>query len=143
MADGKVNFELVAPERVLVRDDVDMVVIPGAEGDFGVLPEHAPLLSLLRPGVIAVYDGDRISRRIFVAGGFAEVNPSSCIVLAEQAEPVDEIHIDQARQRLKDAQEDLSDTKDPSEHDRERLERAIAVAEARIQAVDSGAAAAH
>jgi F-type H+-transporting ATPase subunit epsilon len=143
MADGKVSFELVAPERVLARDDVDMVVIPGAEGDFGVLAEHAPVLSLLRPGVIAIYDGDRVSRRIFVAGGFAEVNPASCIVLAEQAEPVDEIHLDQARQRLKDAQEDLADAKDPTEHSRERLERAVAVAEARVQAADGGAASAH
>jgi F-type H+-transporting ATPase subunit epsilon len=143
MADGKMNFELVAPERVLARDDVDMVVIPGAEGDFGVLPEHAPLLSLLRPGVIAVYDGDRVSRRVFVAGGFAEVNPASCIVLAEQAEPVEEISLDQARQRLKDAQEDLGDVKDPSESERERLERAVAVAEARVQAVEGGGAPAH
>lgn len=133
---GKVNFELVAPERVLARDEVDMVVIPGAEGDFGVLPEHAPFLSLIRPGVISIYDGDRVTSRIFVAGGFAEVNPASCIVLAEGAQPVDEISPDNARQRLKDAQEDLADAKDPSETERARLEKAIAVAEARLQAVE-------
>jgi F-type H+-transporting ATPase subunit epsilon len=142
MADGKVHFELVAPERVLARDDVDMVVVPGAEGDFGVLPDHAPLLSLIRPGVIAIYEGDKITRRIFVAGGFAEVNPTGCIVLAEQAEPVEEIASDRARQILKDAQEDLTDVTNPSEHDRERLERAVAVAEARVQAAE-GVAAPH
>jgi F-type H+-transporting ATPase subunit epsilon len=140
MADGKVHFELVAPERVLARDEVDMVVIPGAEGDFGVLPEHAPLLSLIRPGVISIYDGDKVSRRIFVAGGFAEVNPVSCIVLAEQAEPVEEIGLDRARQILKDAQEDLTDASNPSEHERQRLERAVAVAEARVQAAEGGVA---
>jgi F-type H+-transporting ATPase subunit epsilon len=143
MPDGaKVAFELVAPERVLARDDVDMVVMPGAEGDFGVLPEHAPFLSLLRPGVITVHDGDRVTGRIFVAGGFAEVNPAGCIVLAEGAEPVDEISPDRARQQLRDAQEDLADTKEPSEAERARLEKAIAVAEARVQAVE-GAASAH
>ena len=54
MADTKVAFELVAPERLLASIDADMVVIPGADGDFGVLPNHAPLMSLLRPGVISV-----------------------------------------------------------------------------------------
>ena len=73
MADTKVAFELVAPERLLASIDADMVVIPGADGDFGVLPNHAPLMSLLRPGVISVYQGDKIDRRLFVAGGFAEV----------------------------------------------------------------------
>ena len=142
MAAGKVSFELVAPERVLHRDEVDMVVIPGAEGDFGVLADHAPFLSLIRPGVIAIYEGDRVSRRVFVAGGFAEVNPAGCIVLAEDAEPVEEIAPDEARRRLKDAQEDLADAKEPSEALRAKLEKAILIAEARLQAVE-GAAAGH
>lgn len=140
MAAGKVSFELVAPERVLARDEVDMVVIPGAEGDFGVLAEHAPFLSLMRPGVISVYEGDRVAGRVFVAGGFAEINPASCIVLAEDAQPVDEISPDAARQRLKDAREDLGDAKDPSESERTRLEKAVAVAEARLAAVEGAAA---
>ena len=63
MADSKVAFELVAPERLLASIDCDMVVIPGEEGDFGVLPDHAPLMSLLRPGVISVYQGDRVDQR--------------------------------------------------------------------------------
>jgi F-type H+-transporting ATPase subunit epsilon len=141
MAVGKVSFELVAPERVLHRAEVDMVVIPGAEGDFGVLPDHAPFLSLIRPGVIEIYDGDKVSHRVFVAGGFAEVNPAGCIVLAEDAEPVAEISADEARRRLKDAQEDLADAKDPSDALRAKLERAILIAEARLQAV--GGTAAH
>ena len=141
MAAGKVSFELVAPERILAREAVDMVVIPGAEGDFGVLPEHAPFLSLLRPGVIATYEGDRVTGRIFVAGGFAEVNPAGCIVLAEAAEPVGEINAGAAQQALKDAQDDLADAKDPSEALRARLERAIAVAEARLAALAEGGSA--
>jgi F-type H+-transporting ATPase subunit epsilon len=140
MAHGKLSFELVAPDRMLARDDVDMVVIPGEDGDFGVLLEHAPLLSLVRPGVIATYEGDKVTRRIFVAGGFAEANPAGCIVLAEEAVPVEDLDAAEARQRLKDAQEDLADAKDASEAERERLERAIRVAEARLAVAEGGAA---
>jgi len=71
MAD-KVEFELVSPERLLLSRSVDMVVVPGAEGDFGVLRGHAPLISTLRLGVIDVHDAGGVSDRIFVAGGFAE-----------------------------------------------------------------------
>jgi F-type H+-transporting ATPase subunit epsilon len=138
MAAGKVSFELVAPERVLARSEVDMVVIPGAEGDFGVLPEHAPFLSLLRPGVISIWEADKVAARVFVAGGFAEVNPAGCIVLAEHAERVEDIAPASAQQALKDAQEDLADKKDPSEAEKARLELAVAVAEARVAAVSEG-----
>jgi len=139
MAD-KVHFELVSPERLLASGDVDMVVLPGEEGEFGVLPLHAPLLSLLRPGVITTYEGERPLERIFVAGGFAEVSAKGCIVLAESAEPVAELDRAQAEQLLRDAREDLSDTASPSEAERERLERAIHVAEARVEAVTHTAA---
>ena len=72
MPDNKVEFELVSPERLLVAQPVDMVVVPGGDGDFGVLPGHAPLISTVRPGVIEIYEGNAVSDRIFVAGGFAE-----------------------------------------------------------------------
>ncbi len=136
MAD-KLAFELVAPERLLASLEVDMVVAPGSEGDFGVLPLHAPLVSLLRPGVIRVYEGDKVTRRVFVAGGFAEVNHRGLSILAEEAEPVEEIDPEEARQRLREAEEDLADAKDPSEAERARLERAIAVARARVEAVEN------
>mgnify|MGYP003700703339 CR=1 FL=1 len=85
MAEGKVAFELVSPERLLLSEEVDMVEVPGEEGDFGVLVRHAPLISTLRPGVIKVHDGGSVTQRIFVAGGFAEVTPQRCTVLAEEA----------------------------------------------------------
>ena len=137
MAD-KLSFELVAPERVLASAEADMVVLPGEDGDFGVLPEHAPLVSLLRSGTIRIYQGDEIERQVFVAGGFAEVNPKGLIVLAEAAEPLDEIEPDEARQRLKDAEEDLDDAKDPEDLERERLEKHVAIALARVEAVEAG-----
>jgi F-type H+-transporting ATPase subunit epsilon len=136
VADGrvadKVNFQLVAPERLLVAAEVDMVVVPGAEGDFGVLPLHSPFMSVLRPGVIETYEGNQVIGRIFVGGGFAEVNERGCTVLAEEAMPVEELDVEQARQRLADAQEDLRELAD--EVARARLEHAIRVAEAQIQA---------
>jgi F-type H+-transporting ATPase subunit epsilon len=135
VADGvadKVAFQLVAPERLLVAAEVDMVVVPGAEGDFGVLPQHSPFMSVLRPGVIETYDGGRVGDRIFVAGGFAEVNERGCTVLAEEAMPVQEIDLAQARARLSDAQDDLKEATNDAA--RARLEREIRIAEAQIQA---------
>jgi F-type H+-transporting ATPase subunit epsilon len=128
----KVAFQLVAPERLLATADVDMVVVPGAEGDFGVLPQHSPFMSVVRPGVIETYDGGRVSERIFVAGGFAEVNERGCTVLAEEAMPVLEIDLAQARRRLSDAQDDLKEATNDAA--RARLEREIRIAEAQIQA---------
>jgi F-type H+-transporting ATPase subunit epsilon len=129
---GKVQFDLVAPERRLASEQVDMVVAPGAAGDFGVLPGHSLLMSLLRPGVIETWEGNQVTRRIFVGGGFAEVNEEGCTVLAEEAVPVEEIDPERARRRLSDAEDDLKEAKDEAE--RARAEREIAVAEAQIQA---------
>ncbi|HEX6111071.1 MAG TPA: ATP synthase F1 subunit epsilon [Geminicoccaceae bacterium] len=135
MADGigdKVAFQLVAPERLLASAEVDMVVAPGSEGDFGVLPQHSLFMSVLRPGVIETYEGGQVSRRIFVGGGFAEVNARGCTVLAEEAIPVEEIDLEHARRRLANAQDDLGGATDDAA--RARLEREIRVAEAQIQA---------
>ncbi len=85
------SLDLVAPERQLVCRDVGMVTVPGAEGDFGVLPGHAPLVSGLRPGVVCVYDGGAITDRVFVSGGVAEVGEDHCIILAEEAQPLSEL----------------------------------------------------
>lgn len=131
-ADNKVAFQLVAPERLLAGADVDMVVAPGAEGDFGVLPQHSLFMSTLRPGVIEIYEGGEVTQRIFVGGGFAEVNARGCTVLAEEAMPVEEIDLEQARRRLSNAQDDLRDATDDAA--RARFEREIRIAEAQIQA---------
>jgi F-type H+-transporting ATPase subunit epsilon len=132
MAEGKVAFELVSPERLLLSEEVDMVVVPGEEGDFGVLVRHAPLISTLRPGVIKVHDGGSVTEQIFVAGGFAEVTPQRCTVLAEEAMPVGEIDRAKAEQRLSDARDDLLDAKDAVE--KAVAERQITVAEEMLKA---------
>ena len=89
MAD-KLQFELVSPEKLLLSEPVGMVVVPGTEGNFGVLPGHALLISTVRPGVLDVYadEPNAVTERIFVAGGFAEVTPERCTVLADEAVPI-------------------------------------------------------
>ncbi len=134
MAD-QIQFELVSPERLLLSQPVEMVVVPGVEGDFGVLPAHAPLVSALRPGLIAVFEGGRVVQRIFVARGFAEVTAERCTVLAEQAVPLADIDRAAVETELRDAREDLSEAKDDAE--RARLEFRIATAEAKLAALDN------
>ncbi len=127
MADEQVEFELVTPEQLLLSRGVEMVVVPGAEGDFGVLPRHTPMISNVRPGVIRVYEGGKVTEDIFVAGGFAEVTPARCTVLADQAMPVAELDRAAAEQRLKDEREDLADAK--TDEERTAAEKQIAVCE--------------
>jgi len=84
MAD-RVQFELVSPERLILSEMVEMVVVPGVEGNFGVLPGHSPLISSIRPGTIEIYENRAVVRRIFIVGGIAEVTPERCTVLADEA----------------------------------------------------------
>ncbi len=85
----RVQFELVTPELLVLSEMVEMVVVPGTEGNFGVLPGHAPLISTIRPGTIDIYEGQTITRQIFIVGGIAEVTPERCTVLADEAVPPD------------------------------------------------------
>jgi len=109
VADNPVQFELVSPEKLLLSEDVEMVVVPGVEGDFGVLPGHAPMISTVRPGVIHVFEGGSVKTRIFVAGGFAEVTTERCTILAEEAVALDDIDRAGVEKDLQDANEDIRD----------------------------------
>jgi F-type H+-transporting ATPase subunit epsilon len=132
MAD-KVEFELVSPEKLLFSQPVDMVVVPGGEGNFGVLAGHAPMITTVRPGVIDVYEGDRVTNRIFVAGGFAEVTELRCTVLAEEAVTVSDLDRAAVEQQVRDLTEDIADAKADAE--RSALEARLAVARAKFEAV--------
>ena len=132
MADA-VQFELVSPERLVLSAEVGMVVVPGADGDFGVLPGHAPLISNVRPGVISVYNNRAVETRIFVAGGFAEVSDSRLTVLTEDAVALDEIDRAGADARLAAAREALDDATD--DRATAEAEKAVTVAEALVAAV--------
>ena len=103
------RFELVSPERLLVSEDVASVTAPGAEGEFTVLPRHAPFMTTLKPGVLTVRVDKGPERRIVVFGGFAEVNPDGCIILAEEAVPVETLDPDAVAREIRDAEEDVAD----------------------------------
>jgi F-type H+-transporting ATPase subunit epsilon len=106
---AKVNFRLVMPERELLATEADMVVVPGSEGDFGVLPGHAPLISTVRPGVLEVFQGSKAEQRFLVVGGFAEVTPERCTVLADEALPFETVTPEQLVERERAAERDLTD----------------------------------
>lgn len=107
MAD-KLHFNLVSPEKELFSGDVDTVEAPGAEGMFGVLPNHAPFMTVLLPGVVKVRTGSD-EKRIFVRGGFAEVTPMGLTILAEEAIPIAELSREMIAERIKWAEQDLAD----------------------------------
>jgi len=114
----KIHFDLVSPERMLLSEDVDMVTLPGAEGYFGVLAGHAPVISSLRPGVIEVTGGTTPNLRLFVRGGFAEVDAKKVIVLAEEAIPMADFDVAALDRRIADTEEDLAIAKTDAERAR-------------------------
>ncbi|WP_142849949.1 F0F1 ATP synthase subunit epsilon [Telmatospirillum sp. J64-1] len=135
------QFELVSPEKLLVSEPAEMVTVPGSEGDFGALPRHSPMIATLRPGIIDIYEGGNIRNRIFVAGGFAEVNEERCTVLAEEAVPVSELKAEDAAARLKAAEEALQAAE--TDQARAQAKRAHDVAVAMQAALSGGQPAAH
>ena len=130
----QLTFELVSPERLLFSTDVEMVVVPGGEGDFGVLAGHAPLVSTVRTWVIDVYGSDSISDRIFVAGGFAEVVAGWCTVLAEEAINLKEAEKFAVEERIRRTEKSIQDL-NPGE-DANALEAELAVARALMDVLD-------
>ncbi|HWB52022.1 MAG TPA: ATP synthase F1 subunit epsilon [Stellaceae bacterium] len=148
----RVQFELVTPERLMLSTEVEMVVVPGTEGNFGVLPGHSPLISTIRPGMIEVYETRAaISERIFVVSGIAEVTPERCTVLAEEALSPDDLDRGVIEAELQVIEGNLPSLRDQlgragdAERDRlavelRSLERQQAVARAKLQAL---AAATH
>jgi len=123
---AKVSFRLVMPERELLATEADMVVVPGTEGDFGVLPGHAPLISTVRPGVIEVFQGSKAEQRFLVVGGFAEVTPERCTVLADEAMPFESVTVEQLAERERVAEHNVVEAK--SDHDLAVAQKALAVA---------------
>ncbi|MAQ78452.1 MAG: ATP synthase F1 subunit epsilon [Rhodospirillaceae bacterium] len=107
-------FELVSPEKLVMSKEVSMVVVPGAEGLFGVLPRHASMLSTLAPGVINVYDGDSVTDSLFVVNGFAEVTEERCTVLAEEVIPVEDIDTEKYEKQIEALKDEASRSTDDS-----------------------------
>jgi F-type H+-transporting ATPase subunit epsilon len=149
MAD-QINFELVTPERMVLSEMVDMVVVPGTEGNFGVLPGHSLLVSTIRPGTLDIYRGQAVTRRIFIVGGFAEVTPERCTVLAHEAVAAEELDRAAIESELQEIEGNLPSLREQVAHasgtERERLlielsglERGQALARAKLQALADAA----
>ena len=124
------EFELVSPERLLLSERAEMVVVPGTEGNFGVLPGHSPFASTVRADVIEVYENNKVKQRIFVGGGFAEVTPERLTVLADEAMPVEKLDRAAVEAAIRQIEQDLGDA--DSEAERAPFEARLAVEQAKL-----------
>ena len=134
MTTDAVTLQLVSPERMLLSQEADMVVVPGQEGDFGVLPGHAPLMCALRPGLLAVYNGNDVVARFFISGGFAEVSSDKCSVLVDAADNLSDLDEASVMKELSERQDDL---KLVGEDDKASAEKAVEIAQAKLDAIKS------
>jgi F-type H+-transporting ATPase subunit epsilon len=121
---ASLHFEFVSPERVLFSGDVDQVDLPGAEGDMGILPLHAPMVTSLRPGVVTIFNAGR-REEVVVVGGFAEMSPAGLTILADRAVAREDFDMAVLASEIKDTEEDVADAKDDAERDKlaRRLEQ--------------------
>ncbi len=129
------DFELVSPEEKLISEPASMIVIPGEEGDFGVLPNHSALVSSIRPGVIEIFanDNDEEPRRIFVSGGFADVSETNCTILAEEAINVKDLSKGDLEQTIRNLTEDIGMAE--GDADKTRIEQKLALTKSKLEAV--------
>ncbi len=118
----KMTFSLVSPTAELFHGEVEQVDVPGTEGDFGVLPRHAPVMAMIRPGALRIVNDGNV-RKIFVNGGFADVTPAGLTVLAEDAMDLAETDAAAVDQQIKDAKEDLTIARD--DHARAGVQKRI------------------
>ena len=113
------HFDLVSPEQLLFSGEVEHVVVPGTEGEFGVLAGHAPLVAMLKPGILRVLGPNPMN--ILVTGGFAEVSPQGLTVLADRAVPLDAVDAMTLTGEIEAAERALSNAKDDAARDRQQL----------------------
>lgn len=139
MADA-LHFDFVSPESVLFSGDVDQVDLPGVEGDLGILAGHAPMVTVLRPGIVTVYRG-AAREPVVVTGGFAEVGPGGLTVLADRAVARDRFDTATLAAEIKNTEEDIADAKEEGERD--KLARHLAQLKALQEALGAGTASGH
>lgn len=130
MMDG-LTCNLVTPEKLFFSSAVDMVIVPGTEGDFGVLAHHAPFISMIRPGVVELHSGGNVEK-FFVSAGYAETHGTECTLLAETAAPLSALNKETLEADVLKARKDLEYAAD--EAARTRAETALAIAEAKRRA---------
>ena len=122
-----ISFDLVSPENLIFNDEVGMIIVPGKDGDFGVLPGHSKVMSSLRPGRVMVYGEDKnLLKSFFVSGGFTEVNPEKCIVLAESVDEINAIEKSAIEKEVQDLEG----------KDNQIVHEQLAIAKAKLDALD-------
>jgi F-type H+-transporting ATPase subunit epsilon len=132
-----VNLEIVSPERLLLSKPVEMVVIPASEGDMGVLEGHAPAIVMLRGGIIALYENDQVTDQMYVSGGFAEVTPERCTVLANEVLAPTDLSREEGERRLAAAEEALAQVEANDVAAEEMALERVQSARALVEAVDT------
>ena len=126
--ESTISFDLVSPEKLIYNDNVGMIIVPGKEGDLGVLPGHSKLLSSLRPGRVMIYgESKNLIKSFFVSAGFVEINPGKCIVLAEEVEEMSTMDKAKIEQQIRDLENETSD----------ELKQQYLVAKSKIEALNS------
>ena len=133
MSDAKLNFSLVSPAKELFSGSVDHVIAPGSEGEFGVLPNHAPFMSTLRSGRVRIIDGDEV-HRYFVHGGFADVTPEGLTILAEEAIRLEDLDVEGINEAMAAAGRARDGAKDQAE--RSKAEGDIQRLQAQLDALE-------
>jgi F-type H+-transporting ATPase subunit epsilon len=131
----KIKFEIVTAERVVYSDDVDVVIAPGIEGQLGILPHHASLMTMLQPGELMVRKGSE-EHSIFVSGGFMEVHGNKVVVLADTAERAEEIDISRAEAAKRRAEEKMAQP--PTEVDLARAQASLLRSMMRLKVAEKG-----
>lgn len=131
MAAKTVQCDVISPEAVLLSAPVDMVLVPGAAGYFAAMPDHAPLISALKPGVVDIYQQGQLSQRLYVSGGFIESAPDKVTLLAEEAVPFEQLDaatlnglLDRVREEEKIASSDFA--RSTAQHQQRAIEAKLA-----------------
>ena len=101
------KFELITPSKIVVQENTELVVIPGSEGHFGVLPLHVSMLSSLNRGVVELYQDNSVLKRIIIDGGIADVQPDGCILLVERAEDLEGVKQDEVKKRISEIKDNV------------------------------------
>ncbi|MEM7071063.1 MAG: ATP synthase F1 subunit epsilon [Pseudomonadota bacterium] len=118
MTEDSLILEIVGPDQSMLECQVEMVVVPASEGDIGVLPGHSPLISSLRPGSVVIFEAGKATQRFFVSGGFFEVTPTRCKVLANEAYEIDKLDPKHIETKCSNAKDDLSLAREEKEQEK-------------------------
>lgn len=127
----KLHFSLVSPEQPLLSQEVSMVIIPAAHGDLGVLPNHAPMVLALKPGIVEIHQDGVLHDRIFVSHGFANIHDNGCTVMCDECVYVNDIDESQVEDYVKEVLKDIEHETDVDQL--QELERNLTIARAKME----------